>query len=269
MSDAREQAVLMAQARKPPLLSPAAEVRLARRIEQGDRAARELMIESNLRLVYAVARSSHGRGVPFADLVQEGTVGLIRAVERFDYRRGAKFSTFAIWWIRRSIADAIVDAQVIRIPVKARRELAAVDGARAELERRGRASLAAIAARTELSETRVRALRSAARVTASLDEPRGDEHAPLGQHVADQLAVDPVEDTIARERGSQLAEMLKLLPARHRYVLVRRYALDGGPTQGHDEIARTLGVGQERSRQIEREALMRLRSLVPAFRLAA
>src|SRR5437588_5636849 len=143
------------------LLSAAEEVGLAKDIERGDLKAKERMIESNLRLVVAVARPYRGRGVAFADLVQEGTVGLIRAVERFDHRRGLKFSTYAVWWIRRSLLDAIAGSQVIRIPAKARQQLAAVRRTEAELKRHGpcRATDAAIAERTQLRATTVRSLR--------------------------------------------------------------------------------------------------------------
>ena len=129
--------MLSRHARVKRLLTADEEVRLARRIESGDLRAKELMIESNLRLVFAIARSYRGRGVPFADLVQEGTIGLVRAVERFDHRRGLKFSTYAVWWIRRSLLDAIVGSQVIRIPAKANQHLSAVRRAEAELGRNG------------------------------------------------------------------------------------------------------------------------------------
>lgn len=167
------------------LLSPSEELALARQIERGDLAARERMIEANLRLVVAVARPYRGRGVPFADLVQEGIVGLVRAVERFDHRRQLKFSTYAVWWIRRSILNALAGAQVIRVPAKANQQLAAVRRAEAELERLGPrfVSAEAIAERTGLAPLTVRSLRDAARVTASLDEAVGDDATSLGDFV--------------------------------------------------------------------------------------
>ena len=245
------------------LLSAAEEVALAKRIERGDRIAKEHMIESNLRLVYAIATSYRNRGVPFADLVQEGTLGLVRAVEGFDHRRGLKFSTYAVWWIRRSLLDAIADSRVIRIPAKANQQLAAVRRAEAELQLLGphRASNAAVAARTGLSPQTICSLRCAARVTASLDEAVGEDTTPLCDRVADERAIDPSEAAIAREDRHQVSEMLRLLPQRHREVLVRRYGLDGREVETHQEIGRWLGVGEERSRQIEREALHRLRSM--------
>jgi RNA polymerase primary sigma factor len=269
MSAQDEAKLFVNHVKSTQLLSAAEEVRLAKHIEQGDMAAREKMIESNLRLVLALARSFRGRGVPFADLVQEGTVGLVRAVERFDYRRGHKFSTYAVWWIRRSLLDAVTDSRLIRVPVKANQRLAAIGRARDELARTGPPSNAAIAARTDLPEATVRSLWGAPRVTASLDDSVGSETTTLGDLIADRDGVDPAERAIARERTGQLSEMLDRLPERHRLVLVRRYGLGGRRVRSHAEIGSSMGVGEERSRQIEREALQRLRSIAPAFRLAA
>jgi RNA polymerase primary sigma factor len=248
------------------LLSAAEEIMLAKRIERGDLQAKRRMIESNLRLVHAVAGPYRGSSVPFADLVQEGTIGLIRAVERFDHRREVKFSTYAVWWIRRSILDAIASSNVIRMPAKANQQLAAVRRAEAELERieHRRASDATIAERTQLSVTTVRSLRGAGRVTASLDEPVGGDTTPLGDLLADVHAGDPVESAIARESRDEVSSMLRLLPERHREVIVRRYGLSDDRAQTHEQIGERLGVGEERSRQIEREALHRLRSIASA-----
>jgi len=253
------------------LLRAEEEIMLARRIEQGDRGARQRMIESNLRLVHAVARPYRGRGVPYADLVQEGTIGLVRAVERFDHRQGAKFSTYAVWWIRRSMLDAIASSNVIRMPSKASQQLAAVRRAEEELERieRRHASDGALAERTKLSVTTVRSLRSAAHVSASLDDSLGEDATRLHDLVADERSVDPSESAIAREDRREVSSMLRLLPERHRQVLVRRYGLDHGRAQTHEEIGEWLGVGEERSRQIEREALHRLRSIATASMRAA
>jgi RNA polymerase primary sigma factor len=253
------------------LLSATEEIVLARRIEQGDLHAKQTMIESNLRLVHAVARSYRSSSVPFADLVQEGTIGLVRAVERFDHRRGVKLSTYAVWWIRRSILDAIAGSHVIRMPAKASQQLAAVRRAETELERiqPRRASDAAIAAHTQLSVATVRSLRQAARVTASLDEPVGEGATPLGDMVADGRAGDPFESAAARESRDEVSSMLRLLPERHREVIVRRYGLSDHRAQTHEQIGERLGVGEERSRQIEREALHRLRSIAAASARAA
>ena len=229
------------------------------------------MIKSNLGLVYAVARTYRGRGVPFEDLVQEGTIGLVSAVERFDHDRGVKFSTYAVWWIRRAILDAMASSQVIRIPPKAHQQLAAVRRAESELERFGRRSASdeAIARRTQLSPTTVRSLRTAARVTASLELPIGEDTASLGDLLGDERAVDPPEEAIAQESRDEVRTMLRLLPKRHREVITRRYGMNDGRAQSHEEIGEWLAVGAERSRQLEREALHRLRSIAAGLTRAA
>jgi RNA polymerase primary sigma factor len=213
--------------RRADLLSRADEATLAQRIERGDLNAKQTMIESNLRLVRAIAARYRGSGIPFADLVQEGTIGLIRAVERFDHRRDVRFSTYAAWWIRSSMRDAIADGRPIRIPPKAP----------------------------------VHALRTAAQVTASLDQPVGEDATPLGELIADPRAVDPLQSAIEHEQRDDVLAMLELLPNRHREVLAGRYGLGGHSVQSHRRISRRLHVGVERSRQIERESLHRLRSI--------
>lgn len=253
------------------LLSRTEEVMLARRIAQGDMTARQTMVESNIGLVHAIAATFRGSGVCIDDLVQEGIIGLTRAAELFDPDRGAKFSTYAAWWIRRSIRDAIADSKVIRIPAKAGRQLAAVRRAESELRRLGPrgASDADVAQLTDLSLGTVRSLRGAARVTASLDEPVGEDTTPLGDLLADPDGVDPAAAAIDHEQRERVWAMLRLLPKRHRDVLVRRYGLIGGRAQSHEEIGRVLGVGAERSRQLERESLHRLRSAAETAARAA
>ena len=253
------------------LLTAAEEIQLAKRIERGDLAAKREMIERNLRLVHSLAQRYRGRGAAYDDLVQEGTIGLVRAVERFDHRRGLKFSTYAVWWIRRSLADAVIDARTIRIPSNASDRLAAIQRAERELEQLppGGQSAEAIAERTGFSVRRVQALREAAFVTASLDEPVGENGSTLGDLIADSEAVDPWRHTDERETHRQLWSMVSMLPKRHREVLLRRYGLRGEEPETHAEIGARLGVGEERSRQLEREALHRLRSLGDGRRLAA
>jgi RNA polymerase primary sigma factor len=245
------------------LLTAAQEVELSRRIERGDVAAKEQMVEANLRLVYAIAASYRGQGVAVEDLVQEGTVGLVRAVEKFDHRRGLKFSTYAVWWIRRGVINAVREARPIRIPARARRQLAEIRSAESELRRSGagKATVHAIAERTGLSADRVRVLQGAAQVTASLDDGVGEDGTPLHEFVSDPDAVDPWQHVDGEATRRQLSSMLKLLPQRHREVLVRRYGIDGQGGAPHAEIGASLGVGEERSRQLEREALHRLREL--------
>ena len=262
--------MLLRHARVKRLLTADEERRLAERIESGDLRAKELMIESNLRLVFAIARSYRGRGVPLADLVQEGTIGLGRAVERFDRHRDVKFSTYAVWWIRRSVLDAIAGSQIIRIPAKANQHLSAVRRAESELrhDRVGGAPTESIAERTGLSSKAVRSLRNVARVAVSLDESVGDGTTTLADLVVDEQAEDPSASAIAHEDQREVAAMLRLLPARHREVLIRRYGLNQRRPQSHEQIGRWLGVGEERSRQIEREALHRLRTVARPAREA-
>jgi RNA polymerase primary sigma factor len=253
------------------LLTAAEEIRLAKRIERGDLAAKREMIERNLGLVFSIAQKYRGRDASFDDLVQDGTIGLVRAVEKFDHRRGLKFSTYAVWWIRRSVANAVVDARTIRIPSNASDRLAAIHRAERELERLapGSPSTEAIAKRTGFGVRRVHALREAASVTASLDEPVGEDGSPLGDLIADPHAVDPWRHTHERESHRQLWSMVDVLPDRHREVLLRRYGLRGEEPETHAEIGSRLGVGEARSRQLEREALHRLRSLGDGRLLAA
>ncbi len=251
MGDGDRLTSVMRLAKRTPLLSRDQELALARRIEQGDARARERMIESNLRLVVATARSQRSHDVPFSDLVQEGCIGLIQAVDRFDYRRRLKFSTYAVWWIRRSIADATRHSQTIRVPAKANRQLAAVRRAEGELARSRCASDVAVAERADVPERIVGSLRSAPRVTASLDGAIGDDGATLRELIVDVHAVDPLQHAIARERRRYVAE-----------VVVRHFGLGDREPESHETIAVRIGVGKERSRQIERESLRRMRSLV-------
>jgi RNA polymerase primary sigma factor len=245
------------------ILTPAEEVRLARRIERGDVSARDEMIARNLPLVRAMAARYVRRGVPFEDLVQEGTVGLVSAVQRFDHRRGLKFSTYAVWWIRRSLMDAVSAGRVIRIPPSARQQMAAVHRAEEELRRIGAtpATNAAIAKRAGLSVRTVRALRVVPQVSVSLDQPAGDDRTPLGELIADGDAPDLAECAEQGETSRRLWSLVGVLPARHREVLLRHYGLQGHRVESHAEIAAQMGVGEERSRQLEHQALHWLREL--------
>jgi RNA polymerase primary sigma factor len=245
------------------LLSAADEVRLARRIEQGDMAAKDEMVVRNLRLVHALAARYRGRGVPVEDLVQEGTLGLMRAVERFDHRRGLKFSTYAVWWIRRSLSDAVGDARTIRIPAAAQRQLAAIQRAEAELRQAGAggATHEAIARRAGLDARTVKQLQGAPQVSASLDAPVGEGLAPLSELIADAAAPDVGRQVEDREARRELWSTVRQLPERQRQVVVHRYGLLGDRSRSHEDIGASLGVSEERSRQLERQALHRLRQL--------
>ena len=261
----------MPDAKESRLLTAADELRLARRIERGDLAAKEELVTANLRLVSALAARYQGRGVPFDDLVQEGAVGLLRAAERFDHRRELRFSTYAVWWIRRSLAEAVGGAGPIRVPPAARRRLVAIARARDDLSREnGEApTTGAIARRAGLGERTVRVLETTARVSASLDEPVGESTTPLAELIAGTDGSEVWRPFETAETQRCLWAMLRLLPARHRDVLLRRYGLVGDRAHSHHEIAARLGVGVNRSRQLEREALHRLRDLTAGARIAA
>jgi RNA polymerase primary sigma factor len=245
-----------------PRLTAADEIRLAKRIERGDLGAKEAMIAANLGLVRLVAQRYRDRGVPYEDLVQEGVIGLVRAVEKFDHRRGLKFSTYAVWWIRRALLNAIHGEPAVHIPASAQRRIAAIMNAEDELRRHGgTASNDEIARRTGLSERRVHVLRALPTASVSLDAPVGDDGTPLRELVADSEA-EPV--WLQAETGDlrrRLRRAVGVLPARHREVVVRRYGLGRDEAQSHAEIAASLGIGTERSRQLEREALHWLRAL--------
>ena len=253
------------------LLSAADELRLARRVERGDATAKDELVVCNLGLVYAFARRYQRRGVPFEDLVQEGTLGLVRAVERFDHRRGVRLSTYAAWWIRRSMADALNGARAIRIPAPARRQMAMIREADTELRRRGAGAptTEAIAQRAGVSVGMVRVLGAVPRITASLDETVGDDTTPLSELIADAEQPEVSRCAEERETADHVRSMVRLLPQRQREVVVRRYGLGGAEPESHDRIGARLGVGEERSRQIERQALRWLREMVNTTLVAA
>jgi RNA polymerase primary sigma factor len=256
--------LFLREAGRHPLLTAAQEVELAKKIEQDDMAAKARMIQSNLRLVVSIAKNYRNQGLPFLDLIQEGTLGLIRAVEKFDWRRGYKFSTYATWWIRQAVARALADkARTIRMPVhivermqkmnRAERSLWAVLGREPTLEE--------IADEANLPLQQAKEVRAAARASTSLDAPVGEaDDAVLGDFVAGDgpLPDEQVEDSL---RSQTLADALRSLPDRHRSVVVLRYGLDDAEPKTLEEIGRRLGLTRERVRQIEVEALKRLSTL--------
>jgi RNA polymerase primary sigma factor len=256
--------LFLREAGRHQLLTAAQEVELAKRIESGDMAAKQRMIQSNLRLVVSIAKNYRNQGLPFLDLIQEGTLGLIRAVEKFDWRRGFKFSTYATWWIRQAVARALADkARTIRMPVHIVERMQKMNRAERTLwTQLGREpTLDEIAEEASLTVQQVLEVRAAARASASLDAPVGEaEDAVLGDFVAGE---DPLpEETVELHLRSQtLHHALEALPHRERELLVMRYGLDGGEPKTLEEIGRKLGLTRERVRQIELDSLRRLASV--------
>jgi RNA polymerase primary sigma factor len=246
------------------LLRAHEEVDLAKRIERGDLDAKQKLVESNLRLVVWIAKSYRNQGLPFPDLIQEGTLGLVRAVEKFDYRRGYKFSTYATWWIRQAVVRALADkARTIRIPVHVVEKVNGIGRAKSELVTQlGRAPTAEeIAVVTGIDPEEVTFIQHATQPTVSLDTPVGDgDESRLGQLIADERAESPYERAAESVARQALSNALRNLPQRERQVLELRYGLYGATPKTYEEIGRTLGVTRERIRQMERRCLERLRT---------
>src|SRR5216117_3311257 len=256
--------LFLREAGRHPLLTAAQEVGLAKRIERGDMGAKTHMIQSNLRLVVSIAKNYRNQGLPFLDLIQEGTLGLIRAVEKFDWRRGFKFSTYATWWIRQAVARALADkARTIRMPVHIVERLQKINRADRQLwTQLGREpTLEEIADEASLTVQQVLEVRAAARASTSLDAPVGDgEDAVFGDFVAGDEPL-PEETVELNLRSEALRRALSSLPQREREVVVMRYGLGGAEAQTLEEIGRRLGLTRERVRQIELESLRRLATL--------
>lgn len=243
-----------------PLLSRPEEIQLAKRIQAGDEAARKRMTESNLRLVVTIAKTYQGRGVDLLDLIQEGTVGLMRAVDRYDWRREVKFSTYAAWWIRHGISQALMTARPIRVPDSVVERAGAVRSTERELAAQlGReASTAEVAAALELTVEQVDEARAALQPAASLEAPTLGEDTERIDMLADPNATDPLEVVAEEPREQELAARLASLSERGRKVIELRFGLNDGVAHTADAVAAELGVTRERVRQIELHALGKL-----------
>jgi RNA polymerase primary sigma factor len=253
--------LFLREAGRHPLLTAAQEVELSKRFERGDLSAKDEMIQANLRLVVSIAKSYRNQGLPFLDLIQEGTLGLIRAVEKFDWRRGYKFSTYATWWIRQAVARSLADkSRTIRIPVHVVERVQKLNRAERTLwTQLGRQpTLEEVAEEANLPIEQAYEVQALARASRSLDQPVGEEEdAVLGDFVPGDGPL-PEEEVALALRGQALSAALRALSEREQEVIVLRYGLGGAEPMTLEEIGRRLDLTRERVRQVELHALNRL-----------
>ena len=250
------------------LLTREEERELARRKDEGDEEAKRRLIESNLRLVMAITRNYTKANVPLLDLIQEGNLGLIRAVEKFDYRLGYKLSTYATWWIRQAITRALADqGRTIRLPVHVADQVRRLLRARRQLAQKlnREPTLAELARESQQSEERVRELLELVETPVSLETPVGDGESLYGDLIEDVHSLAPHEQTAEHARGRELAGALEQLNPRMHRVLSLRFGLDGGPPKTLEEVGSELGITRERVRQLETRALRELRLAAPGL----